>query len=142
MSESQANPQFLIKSQYIKDLSFENPNLPGSVAGQPQINLDIDLKAGRIDDEHFELVMHISAKAVSGETPLFIAELDYAAIAMLQNIPEDRLEQVLFIDCAFLLFPFARRVISDITRDGGFPPLLIEPIDFASLYLKNRQTSH
>lgn len=134
-------PRFLIKGQYIKDISFENPYAPKHLMpsdGQPKIELNVDLKAQRFDDEHFEVTIHIAVQAMGKENPLFITELDYAAVVQLMDIPEERIETTLFIDCAYLIFPFARRVLADVTRDGGFPPLMIEPIDFTQLYAQNK----
>ena len=83
--------------------------------------------------------MHLSAKARGKDSTLFLIELDYCGIVQFISIPDDKIEMILLIDCAFVLFPFARRVVSDVTRDGGFPPLMLEPIDFHALYLHNRQ---
>ena len=142
MTESNANPIFRIKSQYVKDLSFENPHSPNSLTtpeANPAINVNVGLKAQRLNDDHFEMIINITANAKGEIGTLFIAELDYAAIIQLSNVPEDKIELMLFIDCAFLLFPFARRVLADITRDGGFPPMLLDPIDFVALYQHNKQ---
>ena len=136
-----ATPRYLIKGQYVKDLSFENPHAPKHLMpsdGSPKIDLNVDFKAQRFDDEHFEVTIHIAVQAMGKENPLFVTELDYAAVVQLIDVPEDRIEPILFIDCAYLIFPFARRVLADITRDGGFPPLMIEPIDFAQLYAQNK----
>lgn len=137
-------PQFAIGGQYIKDLSFESPNAPHSVYGiteKPTIDLNVDLNAQKLQDDTFEVSMKINAKATVGENKdvVFVTELDYAGIFALKNIPEEVLERTLLVDCPFILFPYARRVISDATRDGGFPPLSLEPIDFASLYIRRKQ---
>lgn len=135
-------PRFLIKGQYVKDLSFENPHSPNSLVRpeeKPKVDVNVSLKANKFNDQHFELVMKISVRAQGQENVMFIAELDYAAIIQLVNIPEDKQEQVLFIDCAIMLFPFARRVLADVTRDGGFQPMMLEPIDFISLYDYNKR---
>ena len=136
-----ATPRFLIRGQYIKDLSFENPHAPNAVVkpdDKPEVNVDISLKAQRLDEQHFELVLKAVAGAKTKATTIFMAELDYAAVVQLINIPEERMEQILFIDCAAVLFPFARRILSDVTRDGGFMPLMLEPIDFLALYARNK----
>jgi preprotein translocase subunit SecB len=135
-------PRFLIKGQYVKDLSFENPHAPQSLMGteeKPRIDINVDIKAQRLDAQHFELTLHLAARAMGQENILFLAELDYAGIAQCVNIPDDKIEMILLIDCAFILFPFARRVMADITRDGGFPPVMLEPIDFHALYQQNKQ---
>lgn len=137
-----AAPRFLIKGQYVKDLSFENPQAPHSLLAfeeTPKIDVSVDLKAQRFNEQLFELTIHVSARAISKESTLFLVELDYCGIVQFVNIPEDRIEMILLIDCAFVLFPFVRRILSDVTRDGGFPPLQLEPIDFHALYLQNRQ---
>lgn len=131
-----ANPPSLrVLGQYVKDLSFENPGHP-PVQTQPNIDLGIDVGAAPHTDGNgmFEVSLKLSAKAVSGETVLFISELDYAGLFQLQNVPENQVEPMLLIECPRLLFPFARRIIAEITREGGFPPLLIDPVDFVALY--------
>lgn len=135
-------PRFHIKGQYVKDLSFENPHAPQSLVAmeeKPKIDVTVDLKAQRFNEQHFELTLHIAARAIGNDSTLFLIELDYSGIVQFVNIPEDKMEPILFVDCAFVLFPFARRVISDTTRDGGFPPLMLEPIDFHALYTQNKQ---
>jgi preprotein translocase subunit SecB len=137
-----AAQRFLIKGQYVKDLSFENPHSPHSLIAmddKPKIDVSVDLKAQRFNEEHFELTLHLTARAIGQDSTLFLLELDYCGIIQFIGIPEEKIEMILMIDCAFVLFPFARRVISDVTRDGGFPPLMLEPIDFHALYLQNRQ---
>jgi preprotein translocase subunit SecB len=135
-------PRFLIKGQYVKDLSFENPHSPHSLIAleeKPRIDVSVELKIQRFNEQHFEVTLHLGARALGKESTLFLLELDYAGIVQFIGIPEDKIEMILHIDCAFVLFPFARRVISDITRDGGFPPLMLEPIDFHALYLQYKQ---
>lgn len=134
--ERTANPPSLrVLGQYVKDLSFENPGHP-PVQTQPNIDLGIDVGAAPHADGNglFEVSLKLSAKASSGETVLFISELDYAGLFQLQNVPEGQVEAMLLIECPRLLFPFARRIIAEITREGGFPPLLIDPVDFVALY--------
>lgn len=141
--ETPANPSLTIKGQYVKDLSFENPRAPMSLAaapdGPPRIDLNVDINVERLQENLFETMLKISARANSSKGTLFLVDLLYAGVFELINIPEDRLQAILFVDCPFVLYPFARRVIADVTRDGGFPPLMLEPIDFQALYLKNRQ---
>ena len=135
-TQSSASPSFTIRGQYIKDLSFENPNAPQSlnaVNNRPNIDVNVDLKAAKLQDELYEMTLHIAARAVDNGNTLFLAELAYAGIFQIAGVPEDRIEQLIMIDCPFVLFPFARRVMADITRDGGFPPLMLDPIDFHSL---------
>ena len=135
------NPGFMVKGQYIKDLSFENPHAPQSLTvinSHPAIDVNVDLKAQKLQDNFYEMTLHISAKASLEGNTLFLVDLAYAGIFQVSNIPEDRIGPLIRVDCPFVLFPFARRGIADITRDGGFPPLMLDPIDFHSLYLQNR----
>lgn len=130
-------PSFLLKHQYIKDLSFENPRAPGiysALAEPPQIEVQVNLAAQRLSPEVFELVMHITIRALSEKITVFMADLAYAGLIEVKNLPEEHLEQAVMVQGAFLIFPYARRVISDVTRDGGFPALNLEPIDFFSLH--------
>jgi len=128
-------PRIQIVGQYVKDLSFENPGAPTSGAQRPGIDLGVDLQARRMDAEHYEveLKLRVTAKG-SDDKPLFLLELVYGGLFHLQNIPEDVVQQVLLIDGPHMLFPVARRIVADVIRDGGMPPLMIEPIDFAGLY--------
>ena len=124
-----------VLAQYVKDLSFENPG-HSPVQSQPNIDLGIDVGATPHADGNglYEVSLKLSAKAVADGTVLFITELDYAGLFQLQNVPQAQLEPLLLIECPRLLFPFARRIVAEITREGGFPPLLIDPVDFVQLY--------
>jgi preprotein translocase subunit SecB len=128
-------PRIQIVSQYIKDLSFENPGAPQALTARPNIELGVDLSARRMDGPLFEveLKLRVDAKTADGKA-VFMLELAYAGLLQIVNIPDDVLQQVLLIEGPHLLFPYVRRIISDCVRDGGMPPLMIEPIDFASLY--------
>ncbi len=135
------SPRFAMRGQYVKDLSFENPHAPASLLRMkeaPKVDMNVDLNAQKIQDGLFELTMQVSARAL-GERTMFIVDLAYAGLFEIANIPEENMEQLLLVDCAFLLYPYARRVVSDVTRDGGFPPLLLEPIDFLRLFVENKQ---
>ena len=134
-------PQVQILTQYVKDLSFENPNAPGSLQSneQPRIEINVNVNARKAGDEVFEVELKITAKALAGEMTAFVIELLYAGLFGLKNVPEEALEPFLIMEAPRLLFPFARRIISDCSRDGGFPPLMLEPIDFASLYMAQQQ---
>lgn len=137
-------PTFIINAQYVRDLSFENPLAPKSLFGskeRPNIELAIDIKGQRIQEESYELVLSINAKALAGSDIMFIAELSYAGIFTIPGLSTDAAEPVLLIDCAQTLYPFARRVIADVTRDGGFPPLVLEPVDFKALYVARKQAA-
>ncbi len=135
-------PSFAIRGQYIKDLSFENPNAPQSLLPTntpPKIEVAVDLKAQKLQDDLYETILRISARANSAEgMPLFLVELSYAGVFQIANIPPERIEQLIMVDCPFVMFPFARRVVADTTRDGGFAPLMLDPIDFHTLYMQNK----
>ena len=131
-------PQLRIVTQYVKDLSFENPGAPDSLRGDaaaPNIDLAIDVQARAVQSDLFEVVLHFEAKATRGESEVsFIAELAYAGLFAMRNIRDEEREPFLLIECPRLIFPFARRILADTTRDGGFPPLMLDPVDFAGLY--------
>jgi preprotein translocase subunit SecB len=132
---------FVVKGQYIKDLSFENPHAPDSLIVtnvRPSIDVNVDLKAQKLQETLYEMTLHIAARAVVDGNTMFLVDLAYAGIFQVTNIPPEHIEALVLIDCPFVLFPFARRVIADVTRDGGFPPLMLDPIDFHALYLQNR----
>jgi len=142
MADSTPHPHLTIRAQYIKDLSFEAPKGPfgfGQLKEAPKMDVNVDLEGKKLGDDVYELVIKVSVAAKAPEETMFVTELTYSGIFQLQNVSEDRLQPMLFIDCPFILFPFARRVIADITRDGGFPPLMLEPIDFHALYVKRAQ---
>ncbi len=135
-----------INAQYIKDFSFENPRAPASLrpqTSQPRIDVNVDVQASKVskDEELFEVVLKITATAKVEEDPLFLADLTYAGLFRLQAMDEDSLHAVLLVECPRLLFPFARAIVADSTRDGGFPPLLIQPVDFASMYRQSKESS-
>jgi preprotein translocase subunit SecB len=131
---AETQPNLQVVAQYIKDLSFENPGAPAGLTARPQIDFAVDLQARRGDAEHFEVEMKLRVTAKAEDKPLFLLELAYAGLFRLTNIPEEALQQILLIQAPFMLFPFARRIVADVVRDGGMPPLMIEPIDFVALY--------
>lgn len=129
-------PRVQIVTQYVKDLSFENPGAPTNLTQRPNIELGVDLQARRMESGplfEIELKLRVNAKTAD-DKPVFLIELAYAGLFQIQNIPDDVIQQVLLIEGPHLLFPFARRIVADAIRDGGMPPLMIEPIDFAGLY--------
>ncbi|MEI6187793.1 MAG: protein-export chaperone SecB [Alphaproteobacteria bacterium] len=146
--ETTAQPQVIINAQYIKDLSFESPKSPLSLVNiktAPKIDLSVDINVQKATENDYEVTLKINAKANNEADNLFVVELLYSGMFSLTNIPDEaQKEQVLLIYCPSLIFPFARRVIADVTRDGGFQPLMINPIDFASLYAqqKNQATAN
>jgi preprotein translocase subunit SecB len=130
-------PQAGVLSQYVKDLSFENPNAPAVYQwqGQPQIDVQFNIGSTQLGDDAFEVVLKIDVKATAADKTAFQVELAYAGLFALRNIPEDQLQPFLFAEAPRILFPFARRVLADAVRDGGFPPLMLEPIDFGQMYV-------
>lgn len=134
-------PQVAILTQYVKDLSFENPNAPGSLQAteQPRIDVNVSVNAKRGGDNVYEVELKINAKAMAGENVAFVIDLLYAGLFGLTNVPEEALEPFLIIEAPRIIFPFARRIIADAVRDGGFAPLLLEPIDFNGLFLAQRE---
>jgi preprotein translocase subunit SecB len=135
-----APQQLVINAQYIKDLSFENPRAPQSLmqqAGPPSVDINVDVKAQGVGAENYEVVLSINASAKAQNETLFLVELSYAAIVTVRNVPQQMLGAVVLVEVPRLIFPFARNIISETTRDGGFPPLMINPIDFAELARRN-----
>ena len=131
-------PQLNVVAQYIKDLSFENPNAPQSMAGaqQPQIAIQINVNAKPLQGGDVEVELKLDGKAETGTTLMFSFELVYAAVFRIQNVPQEAMNPILLIECPRLLFPFAREIIATTVRNGGFPPLLLDPVDFVGLYRK------
>lgn len=126
-----------VQAQYIKDLSFENPNAPTSLLSMksaPSIEINVDINATALQDDLYEVALVATAKAVHEEKIVFVIDLTYAGLFTIQGIEGQEREITLMVYCPSILFPFVRRVFSDVSRDGGFPPLMLEPIDFASLY--------
>ncbi|MEO1659804.1 MAG: protein-export chaperone SecB [Pseudomonadota bacterium] len=134
-----AGPAIRVLSQYIKDLSFENPG--ATVQDQPNIELGIDVGAAPKtgSDGVFEVTLKMKARAGTQETALFLIEMDYAGQFHLQGFSQADIEPILLIECPRILFPFARRIIADISAEGGFPPLRIDPVDFGALYATQKQ---
>ena len=137
-------PPITINAQYIKDLSFEAPASP-SVFGAmrenaPEIGVNIDVNATPFDQGLFEVVLDIQANCKIGDQTGFILELSYAGLFTL-NVPEEHLQAVLLIECPRLLFPFARNILADVSRDGGFPPLMLGPVDFVAMFQQQLQNA-
>lgn len=135
----QPGPAIRVLSQYIKDLSFENPG--ATVQDQPNIELGIDVGATPKQGEEgvFEVTLKLKARAGTQETALFLLEMDYSGLFQLQGFAQADMEPILLIECPRILFPFARRIIADISAEGGFPPLRIDPVDFGQLYNTQKQ---
>jgi len=135
-SQQQA-PGIHVLGQYIRDLSFENPAAPGSLRASdkaPKLDVNVNVSARPQSETDFEVELKMEAKAERGEETLFIVEVTYAGLFQVRNVPKEHMHPLLLIECPRLLFPFARQVIADATRQGGFPPLMIDPVDFAALY--------
>ena len=159
MSDAPAQPlqPLVVNIQYVKDLSFEVPSAPEiytTLRSQPNVNINLDVQARRIQDgaDVFEVTLQIKAEATEGPPPaangtaapapsgkpVFIAELSYSGVFTLNGVPENTVEPVLLVECPRLLFPYARNILADVTRDGGFPPVLLQPIDFVALWQSRR----
>ncbi len=135
-------PQIGLIAQYVKDLSFENPNSPGIYQAQIQPQFDVQINVGSTpaaEDVH-EVAMKIEVRAVDDNgTTAFAVELVYAGLFGVRNVPDDQLHPFLYAEAPRLLFPFARRIIAEVVRDGNFPPMLLDPIDFGAMYLQQIQ---
>ncbi len=138
--ENTAPPQFNVLAQYIKDFSFENPNSPNSLMSQdkqPQIGVQINVTANGMGENNYEVALSIEGKAEIDGMVLFAFELVYGGVFRIQNVPQDSLHPFVMIECPRLLFPFAREIIAAAVRGGGFPPLMLDPVDFVGLYRQN-----
>ncbi len=136
-------PPLQLNIQYTRDLSFEVPGAPEifiNLREQPRVDLALDVQARPVQGggNVYEVSLQIRADAKVGETPCFIAELAYCGVFTV-NVPQEHLEPVLLVECPRLLFPFARNILADVTRDGGFPPVMLAPIDFVALWQSRRQ---
>ena len=134
----QAEPGIRILAQFIRDLSFENPRAPESLraagAAQPQIELGVEMNARARDDGLYEVDIKLSAQAGRDDGTLFVVEILYGGLFQIGGVDQADIEPVLLIECPRYLFPFARRIIADLSSEGGFPPFLLDPIDFAAVY--------
>lgn len=133
--------QLVVNAQYLKDFSFESPRAPQSLLGQraaPEVNLNVDVKARNLAPDTFEVVLTLGAQAHVDNEPIFVVELAYGALVTLRNASAELVPLLVFIETPRLIFPFARNIIAAATRDGGFPPLLVNPIDFAELLRRER----
>jgi preprotein translocase subunit SecB len=147
-------PPLVVNIQYVKDLSFEVPGAPqiySQLRAQPQVNINLDVQARRVQDGQsvFEVSIMIRAEAHEAQAggngqaaavppTVFVAELTYAGVFTLSGLPDNAIEAVLLVECPRILFPFARNILADVTRDGGFPPVLLQPIDFVALWQARR----
>ena len=133
-------PSMNLVGQYIRDLSFENPGAPAALlagGGNPAFNVSIAVSVKKQNEEIYAVELTLNAKANREETVLFNVELVYGGIFRLKNVPEAQLSPLLMVECPRLVFPFARQVLANVTQQGGFPPLMMEPVDFATIYRQN-----
>jgi len=136
-----AGQQLVVNAQYIKDLSFENPRAPQSLTQQtapPAVEINVDVKASGLGNDTYEVVLTINANAKVDAGPLFLLELVYGAVVTVRNVPQQSVGPVILVEVPRLMFPFARNIIAEATRDGGFPPLMINPIDFTELLRRSQ----
>ena len=133
---SNAGPQLMVLAQYVKDLSFENPNAPRSLAqtAQPQINIAVNVSANPLAEGDIEVELRLEGRAETAGSVMFNIELVFAGVFRMQNVPQENVHPLVMIECPRLLFPFAREIVANAVRNGGFPPLLLDPIDFVALY--------
>jgi len=134
--------QVNIITQFIRDLSFENPNISKLLDGpgeNPNLKVEVNVNAEKMRPELFQSAIDFKAHATNKDGTIYILECVYGGLFRLQNVPDQALEPFLLINCPTLLFPFLRRVVADITREGGFPPLMLDPIDFGGLYMRRQQ---
>ena len=137
-------PVFRLEKLYLKDLSFESPNTPEVFFLQdqePKVEMNLKMTNKKVDDKHWEICLEISATITDSksEKKLMIVEVEHAAAFLMENIPEEHIEQVLHVDCPTILFPYTRQIISQVSVDGGFMPFLMEPINFPALYQNKKQ---
>ena len=142
----QQAPKVSIVSQYIRDFSFENAaaQRQANTAAKPDIKVGVNLDAKNLGEDRYEVILKINANAEGDGAPLFLVELEYAGIFQVKDVPQQLLHPFLLTECPRQLFPFARRIIADVTRDGGFPPLMLDVIDFMQIYraeLERRQAA-
>lgn len=129
-------PQVTILAHFVRDLSFENVGaIEGTaVEGAPKINVQVNLDGQNIGEDRYQVNMKLNAKATNGDKTRFLVELEYTGIFQINNAPETHIHPIMFIECPRLILPFARRVVADVTRDGGYPPLMLDNVDFGTLY--------
>ncbi len=139
---AQGRPPITINAQYIKDLSFEAPGAPGIFQvmqqKQPDISVSVDIEANTFEQNVFEVILSISAHATLEDDTVFLLELDYAGVFTL-NAEPDHIHPLVYIECPRLLFPFSRAILANVTREGGFPPLMLGTVDFVAMFQRELQ---
>ena len=135
-------PSLRVLAQYLKDLSFENPRAPAVYQSNstPKIDVNVDVQGRALNQNQYEIELSVAARANRPEKDetMFVAEATYAGVFEIKNVPQEQLEMVMMVECPRLLFPFMRQIVADATRNGNFPPLMLEPIDFYTIYEQNR----
>lgn len=136
-----AGPSMVVIAQYLKDLSFENPRAPQSFLANvtPQIEVNVDVNARALGDDRYEVELSVAARAKHEGEPIFVVEAAYAGAFEIKGLPREQLEMVMLVECPRLIFPFLRQIIADATRNGNYPPLMMEPIDFFAIYQANAE---
>lgn len=134
-------PSFTVRAQYLKDLSFESPRAPMVFqnGANPTIDVSVDVQGRGVADNQYEVELSVTARANREGEAVFIVEATYAGVFEIRNLPQDQLEMAMLVECPRYLFPFMRQIISDATRNGNFPPLMMEPIDFMGIFLANKE---
>lgn len=134
--------RLIVNAQYIKDLSFENPRAPQSLAQQPStpaVDINVDVNAQSLGFDTYEVVLTVNASAKINGEPLFLLELAYGAVVTVRNVPREMLAPILLVETPRLMFPFARAIVADATQNGGFPPLMMNPIDFTEILRRHAE---
>jgi preprotein translocase subunit SecB len=137
-----AAPSLTVLAQYLKDLSFENPRAPAVYQSNsaPKIDVNVDVQGRGINQNQYEIELSVAARANREDgDAMFVVEATYAGVFEIVNVPQDQMEMVMVVECPRLLFPFMRQIVADATRNGNFPPLMLEPIDFMGIYIANAE---
>ncbi|NOX82616.1 MAG: protein-export chaperone SecB [Alphaproteobacteria bacterium] len=134
-------PSFAVLAQYLKDMSFESPNAPASFQGgvTPKMEVNVDVEGRPLAADQYEVELTASARAMRDDKVIFVVEASYAGVFEIKNLPREQLEMAMLVECPRLLFPFMRQIIADATRNGNYPPLMLEPIDFMGIFLANKE---
>lgn len=135
-------PSLVVLAQYVKDLSFENPRAPAVFQSNsaPKIDVNVDVQGRGLNTDQYEVELSVAARANREDgDAMFVVETTYAGVFEIKNVPREQLEMVMMVECPRLLFPFMRQIVADATRNGNFPPLMLEPIDFMGIYVANAQ---
>ncbi|MEM6495177.1 MAG: protein-export chaperone SecB [Pseudomonadota bacterium] len=141
-SDASTEPSIRVVAQFVRDLSFESPNVENLINGpgeNPNLNIEVNVNARGVKQNLYECTIEFKASAASDSGVIYDLEIVYGGMFHVENMPADALEPFLLVNCPAILFPFLRRLAADLTREGGFPPLFLDPIDFASLYVQRKE---